>query len=256
MKEVGKEKANKLCVVLTTGAMNPPHQGHAQLLRQARARLEALGHTVLGGWVSPSHDLYVGPKARRLGTVHLSADLRIYLARSLVQGDDFLSVGTWEARFPGFWPDFPEVAQTLQEHLRCLKDQPGIPPEWVDADIKVFYACGTDHAKRCGLYGGFPNDIGLVVVPRQGEVPEAEKKSQFVFVAEPSAGEVASFSSTKIRQALKREDADYVTRAISQEAAKLLLRPSPTEWIDFERDFRRLGKEPPTGEETPVNEGT
>lgn len=33
-------------VVLTTGAMNPPHKGHAQLLHQAKERLEAAGFQV------------------------------------------------------------------------------------------------------------------------------------------------------------------------------------------------------------------
>lgn len=31
-------------VLLTTGAMNPPHRGHAQLLHQARERLEEAGY--------------------------------------------------------------------------------------------------------------------------------------------------------------------------------------------------------------------
>lgn len=33
-------------VLLTTGAMNPPHKGHAQLLRQAKERLESAGYQV------------------------------------------------------------------------------------------------------------------------------------------------------------------------------------------------------------------
>lgn len=65
---------------------------------------------------------------------------------------------------------------------------------------RVFYACGTDHADRCGLYedGRFAADIGVVVVPRAGEAPEAERPPQ-VFVAEPAPGDVAAFSSTQIR---------------------------------------------------------
>ena len=57
------------CVLLTTGAMNPPHQGHAQLLRQAKLRLEAAGYQVWAAWISPSHDGYVGPKAVSKRTV-------------------------------------------------------------------------------------------------------------------------------------------------------------------------------------------
>ena len=63
----------------------------------------------------------------------------------------------------------------------------------------MFYACGTDHAARCGLYdlGRFGADVGVVVVPREGERPEAEREG--VYVAEPAPGDVKAFSSTKIR---------------------------------------------------------
>ena len=46
----------RLAVVLMTGAMNPPHLGHLQMLHQASARLRMLGYTVVGAWLSPSHD--------------------------------------------------------------------------------------------------------------------------------------------------------------------------------------------------------
>ncbi len=59
-------------VLLTTGAMNPAHRGHASMLHQARSRLEADGVAVLGAFVSPSHDAYVQPKAVKFGTIGLS----------------------------------------------------------------------------------------------------------------------------------------------------------------------------------------
>ena len=79
--------AKPQCVLLTTGAMNPPHRGHAQLLHQARLRLEKEGYDVLAGWLSPSQDGYVGPKAARLGTVHISGDLRLHMAQGIRKQD-------------------------------------------------------------------------------------------------------------------------------------------------------------------------
>ena len=55
--------------------MNPPHRGHAQLLRQAKVRLEAAGYQVWAAWISPSHDGYVGPKAVSKRTVRLGGSV-------------------------------------------------------------------------------------------------------------------------------------------------------------------------------------
>lgn len=42
-------------------------------------------------------------------------------------------------------------------------------------------------------------DVGVVVVPRADETPEAEQAPE-LFVALPAPGDVASLSSTKIRR--------------------------------------------------------
>jgi len=209
----------------------------AQLLRQARARLEQEGYDVLAAWVSPSHDGYVGPKAGRLGTVHISSAFRLHLARLMLHGDDFVSVGAWEAQYDGLWPDFPVVAEALQRSLHDL----GPALRGPSGKARVFYACGTDHAERCGLYRGLGPDIGVVVVPREGERPDAERPKSLVFVATAAPGELATYSSTKIRKALKEGDHAYVSNAISDAAAQFLLAPTPEDHACFKRDFRALG---------------
>jgi nicotinamide mononucleotide adenylyltransferase len=46
-------------VLLTTGALNPVHRGHVAMFDKARVSLEAaFGLEVVGGFLSPSHDLY------------------------------------------------------------------------------------------------------------------------------------------------------------------------------------------------------
>lgn len=229
------------CVILTTGAMNPPHRGHAQLLQQARHRLEKEGYDVLAAWLSPTHDGYVRKKALSMGTLHLSGAFRLYLAKLMLHGDDFLALGAWEAQYPGHWPDFPKVVLTLQEELQenhldaapLLKGKNGSP--------MVFYACGTDHAKKCGLYQrAFGIDTGTVVVPRDGEKPGQECKAKNVFVAEPAPGDVATFSSTGIRNALKENNVDYIRSAIAPAAAEFLLQPTPAQEDVFAEDFKRL----------------
>eukprot|EP00443_Scrippsiella_acuminata_P111525 CAMPEP_0115747520 /NCGR_PEP_ID=MMETSP0272-20121206/93200_1 /TAXON_ID=71861 /ORGANISM="Scrippsiella trochoidea, Strain CCMP3099" /LENGTH=73 /DNA_ID=CAMNT_0003192505 /DNA_START=1 /DNA_END=219 /DNA_ORIENTATION=+ len=73
--------------------MNPAHRGHVQLLHQAKARLEQAGYMVLAAFLSPTHDGYVQPKARRLGAVGLSGALRAELAtRTIEPHDDLVEV--------------------------------------------------------------------------------------------------------------------------------------------------------------------
>eukprot|EP00913_Durusdinium_trenchii_P018749 g17619.t1 len=151
--------------------MNPLHRGHAQLIHQAVDRLHKEGYDVVGAWLSPSHDGYVQPKALKMGTIGLSALFRLEAARRAVLEDELLSIGSWEAKKPGRWPDYPEVAMALQRKLRKVEKA------WnLTQGFKVFYACGTDHATNQGLYRGFLTDrgFGVVIVPRLGE--EAKKE--------------------------------------------------------------------------------
>jgi hypothetical protein len=52
-------EAEKLCVLITTGAMNPCHRGHVKMMSLAKEEVEKHGWTCIGGVLSPSHDLYV-----------------------------------------------------------------------------------------------------------------------------------------------------------------------------------------------------
>ena len=98
--------------------MNPVHRGHVAMLHQAAARLELEGYAVLGGWLSPSHDAYLQPKARHLNTIGLSAAFRLEAARLTLSEDSLVEVGHWEASQPGHWPDFPVVCAALQQSSR------------------------------------------------------------------------------------------------------------------------------------------
>jgi len=243
LEQAGAREAakNGFAVLVTTGAMNPPHRGHAQLLRQAAARVEAAGYGVAGAWLSPSHDGYVQPKATSLSTIGFSAPFRLEVARRLVASDPLLVVGAWEASpARSNWPDFPVVTRALQRELECLLEFKQLKGE--HGHVQIFYCCGTDHAEKCGLYSGMgaESGVGVVVVPRTGESPRPERPDRLVLVAEPAAGEVAGFSSTKLRKALEKRDFKQVSAATSPEAAELLLQPTPEQLATFKEDYDKL----------------
>eukprot|EP00656_Telonema_subtile_P038144 TRINITY_DN4276_c0_g1_i2.p1 TRINITY_DN4276_c0_g1~~TRINITY_DN4276_c0_g1_i2.p1 ORF type:complete len:244 (-),score=37.24 TRINITY_DN4276_c0_g1_i2:89-820(-) len=213
MNEPHNESTRGLAVVLTTGGMNPLHRGHVALLHQATAALTEVGYQVLGAWLSPSHDRYLQPKAKHLSTIGLSAAFRLEAARRTLQSDPLVEVGYWESAQPGSWPDYPQVCKALSVHLEA---------QALPGPVTVFYACGTDHALKCGLYRGM-GSFGCVIVPREGETAGKSCPERQVYVAQPAHGEVASFSSTKVREALACNNSDYVGTALSPEAAQFLL---------------------------------
>jgi nicotinic acid mononucleotide adenylyltransferase len=221
-----KTKPGMTAVLLTTGAMNPIHLGHVAMMHSAADRLRAAGYDVRGAYVSPSHDAYVQPKSRSLGTIGLSSGFRLAVADRAVASNSLVSVASWEAKQDGGWPDFPVVCKALQEDI--------------GSSTQVFYVCGTDHASKCALWHGM-GDIGVVVVPRAGEEGglEAENPKALLYVAGAAEGDAASFSSTKVRAALVAGDLEAVTRYLGG-AAELLLKPNAEEHAAFASDYAVL----------------
>ena len=86
--------------------------------------------------------------------------------------------------------------------------------------VTVFYDCGTDHAKKCGLYCG-GRSWGVVVVPRAGERPQTSTKVQIQILTR-----VARHAD------LKSNDHHFIASALSPEATQFLLTPTTDELKD------------------------
>ena len=231
--------AAQVAVLVTTGALNPVHRGHAAMLHCAAARLPEAGFFVAGGYLSPSHDAYVQPKASSLRTIGLTAPFRLALAAAATASDALVSVGAWEARQPGRWPDFPQVCAALRTEV--AGGSGGAPPR----SVRVFYVCGSDHANKCGLWRGM-GETGVVVVPRAAAASHPpgqtrpERPEANVFVARAAEGDAASFTSTRVREAVARRDHAAASAFLSPAAADLLLRPSRSEFALYEADYRAM----------------
>lgn len=228
----------KRCVLLTTGAMNPPHLGHVEMMKSAKQVLDASGWAVLGAWLSPSHDKYVLPKCQSLKTPHVPSKGRCRLAELVVQaahsdssddtwtagtgaaegrrvnGGTWLHIGRWEsADFHKRWPDFPEVLDALGKATNAAASK-----------IVPIYVCGTDHASKCGLDHGLGEGQGVAIVQRASEQPAKASAENMVFAIPPNANaNVAALSSTKLRKVLVSGKLEVARKLISEAAVDLIV---------------------------------
>ena len=194
--ELAHDGSSNCAVLLTTGALNPAHRGHVDALRRARRCLETQGgYTVIGGFVSPSHDSYVQTKVS--GKDHAKAAARLALLEALIADEEdltpWVSAAAWESspKRSG-WPDYPVVIDSL----RATLDANGF------SDITLFYCCGSDHARY--IPGGFPRKrkVGVVVTARTGASPKRSIPDKLIYGVIEVNTKVEGLSSTKVRKAL------------------------------------------------------
>ena len=200
-----------LCVLLTTGAMNPIHQGHIQMLECAKTTLEQEGWSVWTGFISPSHDLYLQGKTKGRGFV--SAEQRVKMAQLATKDSSWIEVATWESQQEGYWPDFPEVIDDLYQHVSQLH-----------SNIFVFYVCGSDHVRYCIRILNKPRK-GVVVVPRMGDNNTIRFSDPEIIYVDLQKHPMASVSSTEVRNLL------LSTHEQSKQQLEQMLHPDVLQYI-------------------------
>ncbi|KAF9433322.1 hypothetical protein BGZ76_009612 [Entomortierella beljakovae] len=176
------------------------------MLEAAKAKMEQYNGSesgpamILGGFLSPSHDLYVGEKLKGEDLV-LNSKERLELCRLQTSESSWIDVDPWESNQDRFY-DYHKVTARLQQYLqeKCqstlehkmrslLQDQqrhksvhfPMVPQRSGSLDsrrnpfnIRVVYICGADFVLRTGarkLFGG------IVVVDRPLGAPSPSRRS-------------------------------------------------------------------------------
>lgn len=180
MNSLSNEKRQKV-ICLTTGAFNPIHRGHIEILKNAMENLDKDKFDVIGGILSPSSDIYVQKKLPG----SYCFEKRVKFARLGIGEENYpnITCNTWEGEQDRF-VDFPEVREHFQEEMSSKQ-------------IKVLYVCGADHVNKCKLW----NKDWVVCIGRIGEIVNEERKCIYL----EGNSDVIGHSSTKIRNILESD---------------------------------------------------
>ena len=112
----GIEDDEELAILLTTGSLNPIHTGHIDMMNFAKTELESYKknstkYTVIGGFMSPSHDEYVRTKPS-----YIRSDDRVKMIKIAVQDSNWIECDEWECKQKHF-KDFPQVCQRFSKEI-------------------------------------------------------------------------------------------------------------------------------------------
>ena len=183
-------------VLLSTGGFSPIHWGHMSMMKTAKQALEAQGRSVVGAYLSPSHDDYVSQKHN--GSAKLTARHRIHIAHLSAEEEEYkkwLMVDPFEAEYLPTDVNFTDIIRHLKSDLEEYVDSRG---------FDVFYVSGADNAGFIDvlkyLDGGVIVSRGtnFDVIPEIFTRPEIVENPSLLFVN--SGAETSEFSSSSVRR--------------------------------------------------------
>lgn len=122
--------SNKNLILLSTGSFSPAHNGHVEMLEEAKRQATALGYNVVGGYLSPSHDAYLRQK---LGKNFISLPERIQKLEELLSSNSWIMIDKFEAFLPAPC-NFTSVIIRLENFLQTI-----LP------SVEIAYVYGSDN---------------------------------------------------------------------------------------------------------------
>ena len=143
--ELPQQRRRALVLVLN-GSFNPAHVEHVSMLESARAHLESLGHLVVGGFLSPSSQDYVGSKK---GPDAIPLAVRAHLCALTTSNNSWIA-----ATRLGICSS-SQAADTVLKHLTT---EPGIGSSEINAlcerkgiQLSAVHVMGMDTLDRFGI---------------------------------------------------------------------------------------------------------
>jgi nicotinic acid mononucleotide adenylyltransferase len=128
------DASKELAVLVSTGSLCPIHNGHLQMMENAKAAIEAKGLVVLGGYLCPDHDGYVSAKLRQDA---LSIAERLHICGKAVAESTWLMADRSASltTHVNFTRVLDHIARRLAREIRTHRP------------IHVIYVFGSDHAR-------------------------------------------------------------------------------------------------------------
>lgn len=178
------------CVLLSTGAFCPLHEGHIKMMEKAKEAVERAGFQVAGAYFSPGHDEYIKSKT---DDEWIPVHNRIQIIREMTKPYPWINVDPWEGAFTKVAVNFTDVVYRLGLYLK----------EHLGKEIPVFFVCGGDNVR---FLKAFSNHGYCVVVDRPPYTSDYEFKTalnasnytRFIY-----ANGGIEMSSSKIRSSTK-----------------------------------------------------
>lgn len=197
LEDLIKKGVEKLCILISTGSLNPVHEGHVRAFDSAKRTLESeYGFTVAGGFISPSDSSWCTYKEYGC----FRNEFRLELVRLAVADIPWLFADPWECSQSSAY-DFPDVCRDL---IKKVDERFG------HGKVQIIYLCGADHASKCGLWRG-GKSYGVCVVARPGYPYESKRAGDDVFVCNINE---FNASSTEIRAAIDCCDLESVRHKV------------------------------------------
>ena len=218
------EKPVIKAVVVSTGALNPIHNGHLYELELACNKLTENGFEIFKAILSPSSNAYLKHK----GNPYFKHDIRLQMCNAAIECAKkneggfyglFKSTDYEEKTNKGKLyghPDFDEVyAHFEKEYKNCV----------------VFYVCGSDHYLKCR---DTLSKMNFVCIERSEEEVEKFKavKDKYQFCVKAEKNIFGDLSSTEVREQLVLKDGKYSFKEGGKENLKTYVAPKVLEIME------------------------
>lgn len=193
---VDKLKGGSGTVLVACGAFDPIHDGHIKAMEIARHQLEQMGQTVIGGYISPSHDEYV--IGRKKGRPFFE---RLYQCQLKLDTHDWLMTDPWEG-MQAQQINFSSLLWHIQETL-----SPKRP------NTRICFVVGSDNIGFTHAFTEKTN-MQIVCVPRPGHKLEGGAHNDNVIYAKEICTDIASsrLPKPKLGYSSTTDKAFYILR--------------------------------------------
>ena len=200
LQKLNTSQYDELIILIESGSLAPPHKMHIHILEVTKTQIEKDSKKkVIAAFLVPSSDDYV---LYKLKNDFISLKNRVNMSRLLCKNNDWIDVLDWG------------IANG--RNIKILFDEK-IKNEFPIIKIKSLLVFGIDYYLRLGINLG----NGYVCVYRPGyEFEKFKNSGKYNYIFVEDKGE--DISSTKIREAMRRNDMETIKGMTSNDVMKYI----------------------------------